>query len=106
MTPSSVLVGRFLTAEIGEFCMSCGLTGPLSYGSPVLLCFLVKVNQASGISFPPSLLMLLGCRSMTNSKPPALHEVEKLNDAGHRFYSSTAFLVVGLPDRLLPASNL
>ena len=33
-----------------------------------------------------------GSRSITKSKIPALHEVEKLNDASHRFYSLTAFL--------------
>ena len=59
-----------------------------------------------------------GSRWITNSKIPPLHEVEKLNDASHRLYSLTfpglitivdcqrTYLVVGLPDLLLPASNL
>ena len=76
MTPSSVLVDRFLTAWISAFCLSCCLTGPLSYGSPTAV-FLGQGQPIFGISFPPSLLMLLGFRSITNSKPPALHEVEK-----------------------------
>ena len=103
-----VLVGQLLAADIGAF-----LT-PLfvwAFASLVrcrmdllLLCFLIKGNQASGLSILLSLLMLLMCslmwissftlcvlqlgpRSITNSKIPDLHEVEKLNDASHRFYS-------------------
>jgi len=70
MTPSSVLIGRFLAAEIGAFLTSLFVGAVASDWSAVvriwllLLCFLIKGNQASGISIPLSLLMLLGCSLM------------------------------------------
>ena len=107
MTSSSVLGGRFLANEIHAFLTSLFVWAVASLvhcGTDLLLlCFLVKGNQVSGISIP--LLILLGCsllwissfslcvvqwagsRSITNNKQPALHEVES-----HRFYSVTAFL--------------
>ena len=108
-----VLVGRLLAAEIGVFLTPLFIW---TFASLVhcrrdllLLCFLIKSNEASGLSILLSLLMLLECslmwifsftlcvsqwgsRSITDSKIPALHEVEKLKDASHRFYSLTVFL--------------
>ena len=50
--------------------------------------------------------MLLGFRSITNSKPPALHEVEKWNGAGHRFYSfSVSSPPLAFPDLITRLSK-
>ena len=90
-------------------CMSFCPTGPLSLTDLLLLCFLIKGNQASGLSILLSPLMLLECslmwissftlcvlqwgsRSVTNSKIPALHEVEKLNGCKPQVLQFTAFL--------------
>ena len=99
------------------FSASCRFYQCFLFCYPCWFCSLMRIS-----SFTLCVLQW-GSRSITNSKIPALHEVEKLKDASHRFYILTVFLfpglktivdwqwtylvvAIGLPDLLLPASNL